>query len=35
MTLRTRLFMLMCALALFAATFPLIALADNGGPTGG
>ena len=35
MTLRMRLFVLMCTLALLAAAFPLVALADNGGPQGG
>ncbi len=34
MTLRTRLFVLLCTLALVAAAFPLLALADGGGPQG-
>ncbi len=34
MTLRTRLFLLLCTLAILAATFPLVALADGGGGPG-
>lgn len=35
MTLRTRLLVLMCTLALLVAAFPLVALAGDGPPQGG